>query len=48
MPDGSRFDPNDEDAVARAATAPTAEEIADRGPPPAPDPSDDDLPGWAK
>ncbi len=52
MPDGSRFDPNDEDAVARAATAPTAEEIASHGPPPVDrqpgDDGDDPLPGWAK
>ncbi len=49
--DGTPFDPSDEDAVARAATAPTAAEIAANGNPPAREPGSDDsdeLPPWAK
>jgi hypothetical protein len=52
LPDGSTYVPNDEDAKAHAATAPTAEEIAANGAPPVstrePGADDEDLPPWAR
>ena len=50
MPNGSTVNPEDEDAAARAATAPTEAEIAANGPPPVREPGadDDELPPWAK
>ncbi|HVZ88050.1 MAG TPA: hypothetical protein VHG72_13850 [Polyangia bacterium] len=43
-------DPDDEDAAARAATAPTAAEIAANGPPPVREPGadDDETPPWGR